>query len=418
MGPMGLMGLMGLMRPMGLIGLISLVGLMGLVSCEHGPGAEEEVTEKVVGFAAHFAEEEESVRATRAEGDPEPGDGELTNAMLQKLGFGVYCWYTGTILVDPTFPTPKTHIKDYMGTNGYMLMRNQKVEYDDVTSKWGYSPRKYWPQDPSERLTLRAYAPYTNYLVTDAHGMPLLPVTVKATDYANGTQHDPLWGTGGGVSITHNDDPYIPDDNTYGGHYNNYTYEMSGDRLVADTHDGIIHWFFHHGMSKLMFSVKVIEDSGCEKVTITGITITPLYNQGLLDLSSPTASSSEKPIWTNCDGGITVELEAKDLASNPFEIDTKTNTDLGPHNLLGKGLLIIPRNYTSPSMTVTLTYMIDNDPLTYQAEGTIARNFLGNTSYTLGLTLSPSTKGLDITLVQSAFTDWIQMEETERVYNW
>ena len=29
------------------------------------------------------------------------------------------------------------------------------------------------------------------------------------------------------------------------------------------------------------------------KITITGITITPLYKQGLLDLSSPTASSSE-----------------------------------------------------------------------------------------------------------------------------
>jgi PBP1b-binding outer membrane lipoprotein LpoB len=53
------------------------------------------------------------------------------------------------------------------------------------------------------------------------------------------------------------------------------------------------------------------------------------------------------------------------------------------------------------------------------ATGTIEQEFLGNTSYTLKMNLTPSTRGLEISLVQSAFTPWQStIEGTHVVYNW
>jgi len=383
---------------------------------QQGPQQEQQV----MGFAATVAESETAeARATRAEGDPEPGDGELTTALLQEKGFGVYCWYTGSS--DYT----SGHIKD---VTSEILMVNQHVEYKD--SKWTYSPAKYWPLNADEKLTLRAYAPYVSYqLQTDpTTGLPLLPVVVKNDDYQNGRQQDPLWGTArhGG-----SDDEAT----TYGVLYDNYTHKMSGNSTGKDERDGFIDWYFHHGMTKLMFTCSVIQDPGCDKVTITSIEIKNLYKQGLLSLSSATTSSSDKPTWTERSGDMTVTLkeatpntEAGDLAPistpvgfspYPFVITTSTTKATDPINLLSKGLLIIPRDFSTTNMTVTVTYTIDTDTTPLTAKGTIAQNLQGNTAYTLNLSLTPSTKGLEITMVQSAFTTWGDGGGIDRtVYNW
>ena len=383
---------------------------------QQGPQQEQQV----MGFAATVAESETpEARATRAEGDPEPGDGELTTALLQKKGFGVYCWYTGST------DYISGHIKD---VTSEILMVNQHVEYKD--SKWTYSPAKYWPLNAGEKLTLRAYAPYVSYqLQTDpTTGLPLLPVVVKNDDYQNGRQQDPLWGTSknGGTNI---------EETTYGVLYDNYTHEMSGNSTSKDERDGFIDWYFHHGMTKLMFTCSVIQDPGCDKVTITSIEIKNLYKQGLLSLSSATTSSSDKPTWTERSGDMTVTLkeatpntEAGDLAPistpvgfspYPFVITTSTTKATDPINLLSKGLLIIPRDFSTTNMTVTVTYTVDTDTTPLTAKGTIAQNLQGNTAYTLNLSLTPSTKGLEITMVQSAFTTWGDGGGIDRtVYNW
>lgn len=386
--------------------------------------------EHEMGFSCSFAE------PTRGVGDGEYSD-VSDNAMLKASGFGVFCWYTGLNHFDPAFTAPNTHIKDYLGDDGQLLMNNQKVEWKDWngtgngTEVWGYTPKKYWPINTDELLTLRAYAPYTSYVMTDSHGMPQLPIVlgteksddiVYGTDYRNGTQHDPLWGTGRLVLPGGEYDPGT----IYGHLYNNITYEMSGTYRLAnasETRNGIIDWYFHHGMSCLMFTCSVIADPGCDKVTITRIEVTKLYTQGLLSLSSPTASESEKPKWDECSGDMTVKLsnvnDSTDLASKPFEITTGSS-ETTPVNLLSHGLLIIPRNHSiGDGLQVTITYTIDSnsDPLT--AVGTIHRNFEGNTKYTLGLKLTPSTRGLDIDIVQSAFTPWSDGGTGEReVYNW
>ena len=384
---------------------------------------------------------------TRAAGDPQPGDGEFTTADLQASGFGVYCWYTGS----DDYSTG-----DIKGITKNILMLNQKVEWKDWNGTgsevWGYTPTKYWPLVASEKLTLRAYAPYVSYqLQMDANGMPWVPVVVTNQDYHNGTQHDPLWGTSkhGG-----SDD----EETKYGGLYDNYTYAMSGEETSKDARDGTIDWYFHHGMSKLMFQCTVVKDPGCSSVTIKSITIEKLYTQGVLSLSSPTGSKDDKPEWKGEDwknepsGDMTVTLNGAttdddgttwtpgDLAPIPdpdnpenphptkpypfvIDITTTPSEPTGPFDLLskGKGLLIIPREFTSGNkLKLSITYTIDDneaDPHTAKAE--IEQKFEGNTTYTLKMNLTPSTQALEITLVQSAFTPWQSTVQGEHeVYNW
>ncbi len=442
-------------RTTGLIGLMGLMAsvLLLLTACSSSSDSVDVVPEpdngnpvdqlqRSIGFAGFFADDEgkaASARAsrdiTRADETPEPGKGEFTNADLQASGFGVYCWYTGT----KDYATG-SHIKDYTKT---ILMLNQKVEYKNA--QWTYSPTKYWPLNDEEKLTLRAYAPYVSYqLQTDeVTGLPMLPVVVKDDDYHNGTQHDPLWGTSKHDGTTDpTPDPDLDEDKIYGLLYNNYTYQMSGDWLdlpsahtPADKRNGYIDWHFHHGMSKLMFTCSVLKDPGCDKVIIRSITIENLYTQGLLSLSSPTKDKDDKPKWTKCDGDMTVTLSendpnttAGDLApapgadedhKYPFVIETGPQaTD--PADLLSHGLLIIPRDFTSGEpMKVTITYSIDDDAEKLTATGTIEQDFEGNTAYTLKMNLTPSTKGLEITLVQSAFTPWHDAGTgNHTVYNW
>ena len=415
----------------------------------NGNGNPVEQPQNPIGFAGFFDDSEDemaSAPATRG-----AGDGEFTNTELQRLGFGVYCWYTGS----SDFTTA------YASTT--VLMMNQKVEYKNENGLWTYSPSKYWPLNNEEKLTFRAYAPYVSYqLQTDGNGMPWLPVVVTKDDYHNGTQHDPLWGTGKLVQTTGENigeyypdnpeppaEPLYPDKKRYGTHYNNITYKMSGDwrdqptdHDPADTRNGYIDWYFHHGMSKLMFTCSVIQDPGCDKVVIRSIQIKDLYTNGLLSLSSTTTSASDKPTW-NVDPSISSDMTvtlseatpdntvAGDLAPAPGDVDdpqylpypfvikTSTTQATDPADLLSHGLLIIPRDFTSDAMTVTITYSIDDETEELTATGTIEQNFQGNTSYTVRLSLTPSTRGLEISLVQGAFTPWhATVEGTHEVYNW
>ena len=390
--------------------------------------------EREMGFSCRFAEP-----TTRA-----AGDGEYTTEMLKASGFGVYCWYTGSNHFDPAFTAPNTHIKDYLGDKGQLLMNNQKVVWDGTRTIWTYTPKKYWPINRDELLTLRAYAPYSSYVMTDEHGMPQLPVVLGTAtkntrlygnDYHEGKQHDPLWGTGRLVLPGGEYDREAGHEK-YGSLYDNITYEMSGDYRLAnpsEARNGTIDWFFHHGMSCLMFTCSVIADPGCDKVIIRSIEINDLYTRGLLSLSSPTATESEKPVWNQRDGNMRVRLsnadkadpseaDSADLASKQFEINTKLTPprETDPVNLLRHGLLIIPREFaTGEGMKVIVTYTIDNDSELKIAVGTIKRNFDGNTKYTLGLKLTPSTGGLNIDIVQSAFTPWSDGGTGEQeVYNW
>ena len=387
-----------------------LLAALSAVSCQESdlPATSDEAAQWQIGFRAMVEEP-----ATRA-----IGDGELTTALLKDRGFGVYCWYTGS----DDFTTPKPASARTGSTQPYlMLMRNQKVTWDGTDAAWDYSPVKYWPQDPTEKLTFRAYAPYTDYLLTDATtGMPQLPVMVTKDDYHNGVQHDPLWGTGRSVA-----------DAKYGERYNDVTYATSSHRTTPDatadnTTDGYIHWYFHHGMAKLVFKAKLADEAPDERIKITAIKLEPLYTRGLLDLSSPSTSASDKPIWTDFNG-TNEDMKGADALTLTLDTDSPSNSDLYNEfvaktagvaevvDVTKQGLLIIPRTYTAASpLVITVYYQREGDVTIYEAQANLSeiaknppqadpRAFYGNTAYTITLNINPVTKNFTITINVNLF---------------
>ncbi len=379
-----------------LVLLLALVAL--LTSCNNeAESPDKPAAPTAIGFGA---EAEEGV--TRA-----MGDGELTTDLLKTKGFGVYCWYTE----NNDFTTPRA--------STYMLMRNQEVTW--ASKSWSYSPLKYWPETPDEQLTFRAYAPYTDAeLNYDDNGMPRLPVSVTADDYTNGTQHDPLFGT------TQN-----------GLLYTDYNYLKSGSTATSDDTDGTIHWYFHHGMAKLVFKAAINHQSSIEKLTITGITVTPLYNQGILDISSTAFNHTDtnvkdKPVWYDRSGDITanitfgederVEVERKSTTTAPTQDDYVSILD-------SKGLLVIPRHFgetinddpptTTAPMTITVSYQVEGSTETKTATATINKaNIQGNTVYSFYLLLDP-TSTQTLTLIEVGIRTWTKAPDIYHdVYNW
>ena len=360
----------------------------------------------------------------------DPGDGVLTTKLLEGKGFGVFCWYTGSA----DFTTPKATRP--AGATYTMLMRNQKVEYITISNDpeegyWTYSPSKYWPLNPSELLTFRAYAPYTDYIKTDANGMPQLPVVVKNDDYHKGSQHDPLFGTGKLLQTSGDDAGEYVAETIYGQHYDNITYPMSGTYRLNKTTDpteGTIHWYFHHGMAMLVFNAKLDANVGDTEVDIVSITIGPLFNQGLLSISSSALSIDDAPSWDQKKGNMDVTLygndtHPQDLAT--YKINTSELKQLMPVTSEGqpKGLLVIPRRYDSTPLTITVRYksngLISTVTTKLPNEKLNFDEFIGNKIYTLNLTVG-SALVVEIESVNVAkTTDWIDEKEgNHEVYNW
>ena len=108
------------------------------------------------------------------------------DAIKQGGGFGVFAYYTDLKKYD------QTYIPNFM--------YNQKVEYNDATSTWEYSPVLYWPNeygsdaqsDDEDKVSFFAYAPY-----------------VRAASPAAGSVDDAEWGITGFSRNTTAGDPIV-----------------------------------------------------------------------------------------------------------------------------------------------------------------------------------------------------------------
>lgn len=105
-----------------------------LTACNAGNGTSEvlQTEELPIGFSTAPAE----TRQTRNDG--------LTADNLSAIG--VYAYYTGSRNMQKT-DTPN-------------FMCNQKVTRTEGSSTWMYSPLKYWPNNPADKLSFFAYGPY------------------------------------------------------------------------------------------------------------------------------------------------------------------------------------------------------------------------------------------------------------------
>lgn len=401
--------------------LLQLFLLLLLNACQSGssetddPGHQPEV-QIPLGFSGSMADASQSAPArsheTRGVTRVDRYRGVWTTEGLQGVGFGVYCWYTGTSDFNVAgWEAGSAHIKDCIGPSGYMLMRNQKVEWDG--SKWDYSPSKYWPLVASEKLTFRAYAPYVDYnLITDPSGVsdrgtPYLPVIVHADDYCKRAQQDPLWGTSAYTDLT---DAGTKSDNAkYGKHYNNFTYQMSGTSLESDSRDGTIDWYFHHGMAMFALQAQLVKEIPGTEVRITGIYTGPFYNQGLLDIfNSKSEVNTQKPIWQDRSypegDNFYVNIAYQ---HDPDGSGTNIHNDLNGvvlnastyTNVAENGLLVIPRDYSGATkmlVRVTYTETTGLTVVTKQVEAYVNLDVQGNTVYALQLMLNSEENTLYI----------------------
>lgn len=96
--------------------------------------------------------------------------GALTTDNL--LSTGIFAYYTGS--------------SDFTTTHTPNFMYNQEVKRTDASSPWTYSPMKYWPNNPADKLSFFAYAPYNAAGVTPSGntvaGYPYLDYTVATAE--------------------------------------------------------------------------------------------------------------------------------------------------------------------------------------------------------------------------------------------
>lgn len=114
-----------------------------------------------------------------------------------KVGFGVFAYYTNANSYDQTF-TPN-------------FMYNQQVKWDGTENLWSYEPVKYWPNefgadalsDDVDKLSFFAYAPF----VSVAPGSGKV-VDESTTTYAE-DNGDVTWGIVGMKNNTATGDPMV-----------------------------------------------------------------------------------------------------------------------------------------------------------------------------------------------------------------
>lgn len=164
-------------------------------------------------------------------------------------------------------------------TPGFMY--NQKLERADNATPWTYSPMKFWPNNPAEKLTFFAYAPYVDETVaggsnpalqekTTAAGFPTLTYTVPA---AEADQTDLL------ASV-----PLM-----------NRTYGTSGGTGGS----GKVSFAMNHVLTKVGIFIKSKDNETSKKVTAFSITSAA---SGTLTFHAPANGSDTGTGWNGITG--------------------------------------------------------------------------------------------------------------------
>ena len=186
--------------------MMTLLAVLLLSAC-----SQNEVTEvspdayPQVGFGVYTGASVRGVDMTTVSMQDDPTDANKYG------GFGIMAYFTG----QDNFETAKNEV-----TPSYM--HNQMVGYDKTNSVWTYSPVKYWPNRPGDKISFFAYAPYENdwqngtksgviLSAANEKGIPYINFTLKPEDkldkmvdlvVANAQDQSYSPVTGGKVSFT------------------------------------------------------------------------------------------------------------------------------------------------------------------------------------------------------------------------
>ncbi|MBR1484185.1 MAG: hypothetical protein IJ612_00635, partial [Prevotella sp.] len=354
-----------------------------------------------VGFDAY------TQRGTTRAGVP----GDLTDADfknsatdLGKAGFGVFAYYTDLNEYDQLY-TPN-------------FFYNQQVKYNTTSTKWEYTPVKYWPNeygssalsDDVDKVSFFAYAPYVDVAATSgkvdadkntwgiaglsknsATGDPVVKYIASfdplyTVDLCWGVANGEVWNkTNGGSQTMKAGLPWIDVERP----------------LSTDVATGSLKFTFLHALSQLQVKVDAAVDAldpgtaleGDTKIYVRSISFTGVAQKGALNLNN---TQSGKALWLNYNG--TDELESGDvmtlydglkdgkegtgqaasneklLGFNPNIISNLGNTTPGVTEtavdlFANSTAFVIPSGET---MTVTITYDVetpDNNLAGYLSDG-------------------------------------------------
>ena len=221
------------------------------------------------------------------------------------VGFGVFAHYTKTT----AYGTPET-------TPNFMY--NQQVKY--ASSKWGYTPIKYWPNNTGDLVSFFAYGPHSS--IANSNISDFAPTstntgdpTLKFTVVENvKNQTDLVWGVNESTGF-----PFLDQ--------------------TKQTVTGDIKFTFKHALARIGFNVEamvdLVNDEGTgtpddgttgngtidenTKIVVTKVElIGNFYASGALNLNNTTANV---PSWTGAPGApiertFTLNAGADATASN------------------------------------------------------------------------------------------------------
>lgn len=291
---------------------------------------------------------------------------------LKKKGFGVFAFYNG-----------QTEWASYTGTTPD-FMKNQQVLWDETTSAWTYEPVKYWPNNPNDKVSFFAYAPYDETKVWSDN---TIAYTVNS-DVKK--QIDLLWCAG-----------------------------KADQTRQADS----VKFAFNHALARIGFKVKYNLHSGDTdeidgtKTTIEVKSVTLqkkdaaagiFYASGNLDLTATTSAT-----WSNPTGAQSFTLSStnknfEDVYKKVTSTATKLNKD-------DSYIMIIPQKTTFDVKIIYTVKTIDTglDAGYSLIENTITTNvpqidFKANSSYSLNLII-----GINAVEVSATVDDWTDAGSTD-----
>ena len=271
--------------------------------------------------------------------------GDMTTAMLQKEGFGVIAYYTGT--------------SDYSAwtKEAPNFMYNTKVYVDGATGtevsenpSWTYSPTVYWPNDNATadnvgaagtgggKLSFFAYAPYV--AVTPSTGVVTSATTtgIKALSNNSATSAptltysldgsvDLLWGTAGANDVT------VGNAAQAGATLTGGKADVNVDLTKMKT-NGKINFLFKHALAQIN-SLKVVADIDNNGAATGGsLSNTKIYVEkvtlanGLTTGENPESTIIGNGTFDLTTGVWTAGSERENVAFNVAAASVKTDADL------------------------------------------------------------------------------------------
>ena len=305
-------------------------------------------------------------------------------ADMQTAGFGVYAYYTA-----------QSTWADYTSKNTPNFMNNTKVTWNSGTSKWEYAPVKYWPNNPNDKVSFFAYAPWQENIGTSN-------ITLNT----------------GAASL----DFKVPTDVT-----KQTDLTWSSSECMDETKQSIsgkVEFLFKHALARIDFTLQAAVDQIPAGGTIAdGTTITlnkivlgtetnGFYTNGTLDLTKATAT------WF---GSSLIGRQAFTLLPANFVTDSNVldNTHNTQANLIdpdgGDYIMIIPQKKKNLSVYVEYTVKTvsvggTDDSIIENKITTVipSIDFQAGKAYTLNLVL-----GMTSVKLEASVEDWPGVVETE-----